>query len=145
MCRTYLFSLRPGPARWRLGDTFLSIDKDDWGAGTQQVSDGFTARFTKGPRCRVQDVERYLFLLIEPCRSPTVLEIGPKLMIRMVHTHVLNGICYHINWCRMLSNLFCNCCFTSQGEEKAQKSEESVQRSVGASMLDNRHIQRLEF
>lgn len=66
---------------------------------------------------------------------PTVLEIGPKLMIRMVHTHVLNGICYHINCCRMLSNLFCNCCFTSQGEEKTQKSEESVQRSVEASIF----------
>ena len=43
---TYLFSLRPGPARWRLGDTLLSIDKDDWGAGTQQVSDRFAAQFT---------------------------------------------------------------------------------------------------
>ena len=78
MCRTYLFSLRPGPARWRLGDTFLSIDKDDWGAETQQVSDGFTARFTKGPRCRVQDVERYLFLLIEPYRSPNCAGDRPK-------------------------------------------------------------------
>lgn len=51
----------PGPARWRLGDTFLSIDKDDWGEENAQKSEESVQRSASHASellCRTAELEQ---------------------------------------------------------------------------------------